>query len=163
MADKFSKYKSTFWLTGIVLLTVLLYFPLFNNDFLKTWDDNRYILENENIQHLTFQNIAHLFSLYFDGHYHPLTLLSLALDYQVMINLRVFHFTNLLLHLISLLLVYRFVSLLCKKENKFVPLFTALLFGIATLHVESVAWATERKMFFMPLFTLARWWLTPDL
>jgi len=146
MVNKFSTYKSTLWLTGIVLFTALVYFPLFNNDFLKTWDDNRYILENENIQGLDFQNVVHLFTGYFDGHYHPLTLLSLAADYQVDgLNPKVFHFTNLLLHLISVLLVYRFVLLLCKKENTFVPLLTALLFGVATLHVESVAWATERK------------------
>ncbi len=151
-----SNYKSILWLIGMVLLTTLIYLPVLNNDFLKTWDDNRYILDNQLIRDLSFQNVVHLFTIYFDGHYHPLTLLSLALDYSVDgLNPKVFHLTNLLLHLISMLLVFRFISLLLNGKKLFIPLVTALLFGIATMQVESVAWATERKNVLYAVFFFA--------
>ena len=150
-----ANYKSLIWLSGILLLTTLVYFPLYNNDFLKTWDDNRYILENPHIKNVSADNIKNLFTIYYDGHYHPLTLLSLAFDFQVdELNPRVFHFTNLLLHLINTLLVFWFVLLLIKPKTSFVPLITSVLFGISTMHTESVAWATERKNLLFTLFFL---------
>ena len=152
---RWSGLTNSLWLILILLLTVLVYFPLFQNGFLMTWDDNRYILENPYIQNLEFENVKSLFTVYFDGHYHPLTLLSLALDYKIGgFNPKVFHTTNLLLHLFNTLLVFWFVHLLLKKEKRNIALFTALLFGIGTIHVESVAWATERKNVLYAFFYL---------
>ena len=150
-----ANYRTFLWLLGIVVLTTLVYFPLFNNDFLKTWDDNRYILENPHIKDIGVDKALNLFTLYYDGHYHPLTMISLALDYQVdELNPKVFHLTNLLLHLINTLLVFYFVLLLIKLRTSFVPLVVSFLFGISAMQVESVAWATERKNLLFTLFFL---------
>jgi len=143
------------WLLLILVLTTAVYLPLLQNDFLKTWDDNRYILDNPHIKALNFDQLIAFFTMYFDGHYHPLTLLSLAVDYQIDgLNPTVFHMSNLLLHLMNTILVFWFVYLLLRKRSLVVPLVTALLFGISTMHVESVAWATERKNVLFAFFYL---------
>ena len=148
--------KKTLWLLLIIAITFLIYIPVLNNGFLKTWDDNRYILENEHIKDLTFGSAAGFFSMYYDGHYHPLTLLSLAIDYKIgELNPTVYHTTNLLLHLINTMLVFLFVHLLFSRKKFFVALVTALLFGLSTMHVESVAWASERKNLLYALFFFA--------
>ena len=150
-----SNLKTKLLLFLILVLTTLSYLPLLQNGFLSTWDDNRYILENPFIQKLDFKSIGRFFSMYFDGHYHPITLLSLAIDYQIDgLNPQVFHFHNLLIHLLNTLLVFGFIHMLLNKEKRNVALLTALLFGIASIHVESVAWATERKNVLFTLFFL---------
>ena len=63
-----------------------------------------------------------------------------------------FHITNLLLHLVNTFLVFKLIDILFK--NNFIALITALLFGIHTLNVESVAWITERKNVLFTLFYL---------
>jgi len=155
VTDKFNKNLFG-WLLLILVLTTAVYFPLVQNDFLKTWDDNRYILENPHIKALNFDQFITFFTIYFDGHYHPLTLLSLAVDYQIDgLNPIVFHISNLLLHLLNTIMVFWFVYLLLRKRTLVVPLVTSLLFGISTMHVESVAWATERKNVLFAFFYLA--------
>jgi tetratricopeptide (TPR) repeat protein len=146
------------------MATFFIYFPIFQNDFLKTWDDNRYIIDNPIIQNLGFVNIGKMFSTYYDGHYHPLTLLSLAIDYQIDgLDPVIFHTTNLILHLGNTLLVFWFVFLLFDKKKLSIAVVTALLFGISTMGVESVAWASERKnllyafFFFASLFSYLKY------
>ena len=77
------KKKYLLWLLLVLVLTFLAYLPILNNKFLKTWDDNRYVIENKYIQHLSPASIGKMFTIYYDGHYHPLTLISLAIDFAV--------------------------------------------------------------------------------
>jgi Tfp pilus assembly protein PilF len=131
------------WLSAIIVLTVVAYIPVFNAGF-TNWDDQLYILENRFIRQLSADNIRKFFSSYFVGNYHPFTMLSLAFDYAVAGTKPFwYHVHNLLLHLLNTLLVFWFVRLLTKKQ--LVALLVALLFGIHTMHVESVAWIAERK------------------
>lgn len=128
---------------GILFLTFLVYIPILNNEFTYFSDDN-YILYNSLIKELSFSRIIYIFSSYFDGHYHPLTLLSFSFSYALgKINPFIYLFTNLLLHLINTYLVFKLIKHLI-KDIKIVIIVT-LLFGIHTLHVESVARITERK------------------
>jgi tetratricopeptide (TPR) repeat protein len=60
---------------------------------------------------------------------------------------------SFLLHLANTLLVFWFAWLLSDKK-RWVALFTALLFGIHPMHVESVAWISERKDVLYTLFFL---------
>ena len=145
------------WLLGILAFILLVYLPLHQNGFLISWDDNRYVLDNPNIKALNLNSITQSFSIFYDGHYHPLTLLSLAIDYQLYdLNPRGYHVTNLILHLINTFLIFWLVFLLFEKKDRTIPLVTALLFGISTMHVESVAWASERKnLLFASFFLLS--------
>lgn len=85
------------------------------------------------------------------GNYHPVTLLSYALEYEFAgPNARVFHVTNIILHTINSVLVFVFIRrLLGNKEWAF---FVALLFAIHPMHLESVAWISARKDLLFTMF-----------
>jgi tetratricopeptide (TPR) repeat protein len=87
------------------------------------------------------------------GHYHPLTLLSYALEYRFFkLNPFAYHLTNLILHLMNGLLVFWLIWML--KGGVLTSLVVSLLFGIHPLHVESVAWISERKDLLCSFFFL---------
>ena len=136
------KDYTSWWLIGGLLLTLVVYFPsLFNS--ITNWDDFEYV-NNPYIKNLSPAGIEEIFSVYFFGNYHPLTLLSLGID--LMIGGEgpfIFHFTNLLLHLLNTYLVFLLVRRL--TQNNIPALLTSILFGVHPLHVESVAWVAERK------------------
>ncbi len=127
----------------IVLFTFLAYLPVFQNGF-TNWDDNIYITENSLIRNFSLENIKQWFSESFQGLYQPLVLASLTADYAINgLDPFWFHLTNLLLHIINTLLVFTFIRKLLNSES--MGLLVMLLFGLHPLHVESVAWVTERK------------------
>src|SRR6185369_10292782 len=91
---------------------------------------------------------------YVVGNYHPLTVLTFAIEYQLFgIAEKGYHVVNLLLHLLNVLLVFRVVLLLSDKS--WVALIAAFLFGIHPMHVESVAWISELKDLLYTFFFLA--------
>lgn len=148
-----NKLKFILPLVIILIITFISYSPVLNNS-LTNYDDHRYILENNHIKQITINSVLKTFSTYFDGHYHPLTLLSLSIDYYFGgTDAFQYHLTNIILHLINSLLVFWFVFLLLKRKN--IALFVSLLFGINTMGVESVAWISERKNLLYTLFYLA--------
>ena len=78
------------------------------------------------------------------GFWHPVTWLSLMLDYQIFgLNPHGFHLINLLFHVISTILLFLIFHRMTK--SLWPSAFVACLFAIHPLHVESVAWIAERK------------------
>ena len=133
----------------ILLISFAVYLPVFNNKLLA-WDDDNYIKNNPLIYSI---NLKDIFSQYVMGNYHPLTILTLAIEYQLFgLNETGYHVINLLLHLLNVSLVFYSINLLVKKPE--VALVAALLFGIHPLHVESVAWAAELKDLLYTFFFL---------
>lgn len=146
-------YNQFLWIFIILIITLIVYTPTFQNDFLKTWDDDRYIIENPLIKSTGINGLIEIFTNHYDGHYHPLTLVSLSMDYQLgELNPITYHTTNLILHLLNTLLVFIFIHYLFRKGKLRIAILTSLLFGIATMNVESVAWASERKNLLYALF-----------
>ena len=146
------------WLVIVSLLTLVSYYPSLDNE-ITSWDDEFYLNTNPYLKDLSFDNIKTLFDFdtYYMGNYHPLAMVSLSVDYAIggedangNINPFMFHFTNLLLHLLISLSVFWFVYALLKKFN--LAVLAALLFGVHSLHVESVAWISERKDVLYSLF-----------
>jgi protein O-mannosyl-transferase len=134
----------------ILLISFLIYLPVFHNGFLS-WDDDTYIKDNPLIYSI---NLKEIFSHYVLGNYHPLTILALAIEYLFFgLNPTGYHAVNLLLHLLNVILVCYTVYLLSDKVA--VALIASLLFGIHPLHVESVAWAVELKDLLSTFFFLA--------
>ncbi len=132
----------------------LSYWNALSNDFMMTWDDDAYIFENPHIEPENLQGIIEVFTTGFEANYHPLTLLSLAVDHAIWgKNPFGYHLTNLLLHLLVSLLVYWFTFLLVKNKNA--SIFASLLFALHPMHVESVAWVSERKDMLYLLFLIA--------
>ncbi len=127
----------------ILTVTFISFSPSLENDFVN-WDDDSYVTENPLIMELSWSSIKGIFSQYLMGHYHPLTLLSYALEFHFFkLNPFAYHLTNLILHLMNALLV--FLMILMLKGGILTSLVVSLLFGIHPLHVESVVWISERK------------------
>lgn len=122
-------------------------------DFLS-YDDPFYVTANPLVLGgLSWKSLTAAWSSFDCANWHPLTWISLMLDYQVY-GLRPwgFHLTNLLLHVANTLLLF---TLLRRLSLSWGPaLFVAAVFGIHPLHVESVAWITERKDVLATLFGL---------
>lgn len=151
-----------FSLLFIVILTAVTYFPSLNNNFVN-WDDIIYIMNNDMITALSFQNLEKIFSSFWMGNYHPVTILSFALDYHfVQVTPYGYHFHNFILHIINSVLVSIFCYRLFNK-NVLVSFIVAALFAVHPLHVESVAWISERKdvlytfWFFLALIAYVYW------
>jgi len=129
---------------GIViflLVTVTVYFPSLQNDFVN-YDDPFYVTENNAV--IDF-DVIDLISRSFARNYHPLTMLSFAVEYALFGEAPwIHHLTNLLLHLgNSLLVLYLFWKLF--PVSRAVGILGGVLFAVHPLHVESVAWISERK------------------
>jgi len=135
------------------LATLLTYLPMFANGF-TNWDDDLYVTANRFVQRLTAENVAHHFTSFTSGNYHPLTLIAHSLICHFFgADPRAFHGVSLLLHLLNVLLVYH----LCARlgASALGAGFAALLFGVHPLHVESVAWVSELKDVQSAFFFLA--------
>ena len=137
-------YKNQWlWIGAIIVATVVVYLPALRGSF-TSWDDGAYIQDNPMLKSLSWSTIKAIFSTNYMGNYHPLAMLSLAFDYQVnKFDPFVFHLTNLLLHIANSLLVFFSVRALTRRMD--VAIAAGLLFGVHALHVESVAWISERK------------------
>jgi len=138
-----------------ILLTFLAYLPSLGNGFVN-WDDPQNILNNLHISSLSPANLRWMFTSLDGNYWMPLSWLSLALDYSVAgPTAWFFHLDSLILHLLNTLLVFLIGLELFKPAEHgitgaspfpFIAAFlSALIFGLHPLHVESVAWASERK------------------
>jgi len=129
----------------IVVIAFIAFSPCLTGDLLS-WDDYNYIRDNALIRTLSWDNILHIFNYktIVVGNYHPLTILSYVVEYQLAgLNPFLYHFDNLILHLFNILLFSRLMWLLTKKN--LATLIATALFAIHPMRVESVVWAAERK------------------
>ena len=141
------------------LITVIVFLPSLGNRFV-TWDDRGYVYQNPHLQPVNFTFIKWAFANFIIANWHPLTWISYALDYSIWeLNPLGYHLTNLLLHGMNTFLVALITFMLWKErvnasDSLEAPLYfngyavafiSALLFGLHPLHVESVAWISERK------------------
>jgi len=131
-------------LLPLLALTALAFWPSLNNDFVN-WDDIVYIMNNNMIRTVSAENITKIFSSFYMGNYHPFTLLSFMFDYQIAgLTSPTYHIHNLILHLLNTALVFLLAARL-PGISRYLALFVALIFAVHPMHVESVAWISERK------------------
>jgi protein O-mannosyl-transferase len=132
---------------ALAIFTVITFWSLKDCGFIN-FDDNDYVYENAYVQSgLNTNSIGKAFSSELmdkSGNWHPLTWLSLMLDYQIFgLNPHGYHLINLLFHVLNTVLLFLIFHRMTKKL--WPSAFVACLFAIHPLHVESVAWITERK------------------
>ncbi len=132
---------------ALAILTVITFWSLKDCGFIG-FDDNRYVYENAYVQSgLNWSSIGQAFSSELvekSSNWHPLTWLSLMLDYQIFgLNPSCFHLMNLLFHVMNTILL--FIIFYRMTKALWPSAFVAALFAIHPLHVESVAWIAERK------------------
>ena len=137
--------------------TAIVYWQVHNFGFVN-YDDNTYVYENQHVLNgLTLENIRWAFTTPQAGNWLPLTWLSFMLDCQIFgPNPGPMHLINLLFHIANTLLLF---MLLRNVTGSLWPsAFVAAAFALHPMHVESVAWITERKdvlSTFLFLLTLA--------
>jgi tetratricopeptide (TPR) repeat protein len=111
------------------------------------WDDQGYVTAQPLVRSLSVDTLQTVFDrrTHVMFNYHPLTVLSLALNHRLAgLDVRPYALTNLALHLVNTLLVFVFLHRLA-GGRVLVGLLGALWFGIHPMHVESVAWISGRK------------------
>ena len=140
---------------GIGIITWLFLKECCDNQF-TNWDDDGYITNNPLIRDLSSNGIKNIFSISSQvmGNYHPLTILSYAIEYPIAgLEPFLYHADSLLLHVADTMLVYWLVSLLTRLPVAAVV--TALLFGLHPMHVVKILWhgLPGVKMFYMHCFT----------
>jgi tetratricopeptide (TPR) repeat protein len=127
----------------LCIVTFTAFFPALKNGFTNC-DDDKMVTNNPRITSLARDNVTSFFTEPHEYLYHPLVLLSYAVEYHFF-KLRPlpYHATNILIHLCNTVLVFLLIYLLCRTIP--VAFIAALLFALHPLRVESVAWITERK------------------
>ncbi len=140
------------WMVPLILaITLLAFIPVLNAGFVS-WDDGEYVYENPILKNADLKS---LLITPMQGNFHPLTMLSLFINYLISGNdAWSYHLFNLIFHLANCFLVFR-LAMLLSNRNTIIAFTTAILFGIHPVHVESVAWVSERKDVLYTLFFLA--------
>lgn len=118
------------------------------------FDDYEYVCKNYHLfSGFTSTSLAWAFTTFHAANWHPLTWLSFILDFQLYgLKPAGYHLTNLVLHILNTLLLFFGVRLLTGAFWR--SALVAALFGLHPLHVESVAWISERKDVLCTFFML---------
>ena len=128
----------------LAFTTLVVFVPAGGFGFLN-YDDNDYVTENNFVKPgLTWADGQWAFTAFHAGNWHPLTWLSHMTDCTLFgLNPGAHHFVNVLFHAANVALLF---TLLRRLTEKIWPAaFIAALFAWHPLHVESVAWISERK------------------
>ncbi len=141
----------------LVFATLAVYLQVIRFDFVN-YDDPDYVLDNSNIQHgLSKATLSWAFTTTHAGNWHPLTWLSHAVDWTLYgAKPGGHHLTSVLIHLFSTLVL--FFSLRSMTGTVWRSGTVAALFALHPMHVESVAWVSERKDVLSACFGMSSIW-----
>jgi hypothetical protein len=152
-----TKCKTAGIIVLLVIAAIASYSGMVHNEFVN-YDDAVYITKNAVVLNgLSCDGFTWAFTTTYASNWHPLTWLSHMLDVQFFgLNPAGHHFTNLFLHILATLLLFGF--LFYATGLMWPSAFVAALFALHPLHVESVAWAAERKDVLSAVFGFATLW-----
>jgi protein O-mannosyl-transferase len=130
----------------LVVAVLIAYLPALQGGYI--WDDNRYVTENP-----ILPQPDGLAAIWTDPgatiQYYPMVFTTFWLEYRLWgLNPLGYHATNILLHALSALLLWAILRRLAVPG----AWLAAALFALHPVHVESVAWVTERKNVLSGLF-----------
>ena len=141
-------------LAALAAAVLVIYWQTVGFEYINL-DDNIYVYQNQAV--LSGLNAASLkwaLTTFDAANWHPLMWLSLMADIQIFgLNPGASHAVNVLIHLINSVLAYFVFRELTGSVWKSAA--AAMLFAIHPMHVESVAWISERKDVLSTAFALA--------
>ena len=147
----------------VALAAFLVYLPSLWGGFVR--DDDIYIIDNPFIRTPGLAFFSRAFTTFVAGNWHPLTMVSLGLDQALWgLNPMGYHLTNSLLHALNASLVFMLSAKLLTLKGARPPtalasaIVAALFFAVHPIHVESVAWISERKDVLCAFFFLLSIW-----
>jgi protein O-mannosyl-transferase len=144
----------------LAVLVLFVFAQVRRHDFLN-YDDPIYVTANPVVQRgLTADGIGWAFRS-LDFNWHPVTWISHMLDVELFgLDPGRHHLMSVFIHLASVVLLFfvlhRMTGFLARSA------FVAALFAIHPLHVESVAWLSERKDVLSALFLMLTLWMYAD-
>ncbi len=163
----------------LATVTYFFYLPALDNDFVN-WDDSVYVLDNDLVRpkaqigtNTGYQNatvaripsdkynttVGDIFKKPVSLNYHPLTVLTMRWNSNYCkeclhsISAKPFIKWNIILHILNTILVL-FLALGLTKKNLLASAVVAAIFALHPMHVESVAWVSERKDVLYTFFLL---------
>ncbi len=150
----------------LLLATLLIFLPSSLNQFIN-YDDEEYVVQNPVVnQGLSALGFSWAFASAHAANWHPLTWLSHMLDCDLFhLNPAGHHLVNTLFHAVNAAMLFALILRLTnplptakeparEPDNVWPAAFTAALFAWHPLHVESVAWVSERKDVLSTFFSL---------
>ncbi|MBI5764170.1 MAG: tetratricopeptide repeat protein [Planctomycetes bacterium] len=139
------------WLpiAGLFSLTFIAYIPAMQGGYI--WDDDHYVHDNPNLR--TADGLAKVWTEpKASPQYYPLVFTTFWLEHALWgMNPLGYHVVNVLLHSVSAILLFWILKRLMIPG----AFLAAMVFAIHPVHVESVAWITERKNVLSGVFYLA--------
>ena len=137
--------------------TLLVYAQVRRFDYVQ-FDDHEFVQKNSYVTAgLTFAGVRWAWSSPLVGNWHPVTNLSHMVDGQLFaLHAGGHHVTNVLLHVVNTLLLFAVLYLM--TLSRWPSALVAALFALHPLHVESVAWISERKDVLSTFFGLLILW-----
>lgn len=150
------------WTIALAALSVAIFLRALSNGFIE-YDDSEYVYGNPHVRGgLSLQGVRWALSAFYSANWHPLTWLSHMADWQLWGDQAAgHHLTNVLLHAMNAVLLFRFLLLATGAPHR--SGIVATLFAVHPLRVESVAWIAERKdllsaaFMFLGLLLYVRW------
>lgn len=134
------------WLIAVALglAVAAVYGPVAEFGYVDL-DDNEYVFENRLVQSgWTSESVRWAWTAYHSGHWHPLTWLSLMLDFELFgASPAAAHGVNVGLHALGVMLLFGWLQRATGRV--WVSAFVAACFALHPLRVESVAWIAARK------------------
>ncbi len=122
----------------LVLVTLLAYLPAFKAGFI--WDDNVFLTANPHLG--TLEGLRSVWIPGKTSQYYPAVFTAFWLEHELWgLEPAGYHAVNVALHALNALLVWK----LCRKLRIPGAWYVGAVFALHPLHVESVAWITERK------------------
>jgi tetratricopeptide (TPR) repeat protein len=136
---------------GLALAVLAAYGPVWRAGFI-TFDDPVYVTANPHVQGgLSWAGLIWAFTTGDATNWHPLTWVSHMLDFQIYgMNPAGHHLTSVALHLANSILLFLLLQRMTKAMWS--SAMVAALFALHPMHVESVAWVSERKDVLSTLF-----------
>ncbi len=125
-------------------MTLAIYWQVGRHSFIL-FDDNDYVTANYHVRGgLTRDGVAWSFTTFHANNWHPLTWLSHMLDVTLFgLDAGWHHRVNVLFHVLNAILLFFVLNAMTGATWR--SAFVAALFAVHPLHVESVAWISERK------------------
>ena len=149
--------RSIFICLGLALAVLAVYGRLCDCDFVAL-DDGDYVTANEMVKRgVSWEGLVWAFSTSHASNWHPLTWLSHMVDFQLYgFNAAGHHLTSLLLHAANSILLFLLLQRMTRAPWR--SALAAALFALHPMHVESVAWISERKDVLSTLFWMLTVW-----
>ena len=128
----------------LAVMTLAVYWPVQKYEFIN-YDDHGYVTKNDLVRSgISATGMKQAFSTFHLGNWHPLTMISHMVDWQLFKNKAGgHHWTSVIIHILNAVLLFLFLRMATGAIWR--SAFVAALFALHPINVESVAWISERK------------------